>query len=219
MGRGVNSLAGRRLIKSGSGYFTYTAVPTGTTTDHRLYLNMNVPLGGDNQTDRYNISHFDSRDDPVDTGIVGIAIGTGHTFLDKDWGVEDDLYAKISMGLYLTPHLSARLAYARGDLRERSSGDFVVYENYSLDGQYYFNIQQKLRPFVTAGFGEQMWDEDLERKTFQWNAGLGLHWRLHRKWALQTDWIHYYSPSRKTYDHNVNAGLVYRFGRGEHDDW
>lgn len=219
LGRGVNWVAGRRLIKSGSGYFTYTAAPSGTATDHRLYLNMNFPWGGDEQTDRHDISHLDSRNDPVDTGIVGIAIGTGHTFLDTDWGVEDDFYTKVSLGLYFTPRLSARLAYAWTDLTERATGQSVSYENYSLDAQCYLNTQRKLRPFVTVGFGEQMWEKDLDQKTFQWNTGLGLHWKLHNKWAIQTDWIHYYSPSKKTYDHNVNAGLVYRFGRGEHDDW
>jgi hypothetical protein len=219
LGRGINRVAGRRLVKSGYGYFTYTASPAGTTTDHTLCLNMIFPLGGTDQTKRHEISHFDSRRDPVDTGIVGISLGMGHTFLDPDWGVDDSFYTKVSMGLYFTPRFSARLGYAWGDLTECSTGRVVDYENYSVDVQCYLNAKRKVRPFITAGFGEQMWAEDRALKTFQWNAGVGLHCRLHGKLALQAEWIHYYSPSEKTYDQNVNMGLIYRFGRGEHDDW
>lgn len=219
LGRGVNRLVGRSWIKSGHGYFTYTAEPHGLDTDHTVYLNMRFPIGGKNKPTWRNTNHAKIQYDPVDSGIVGIAVGTGQTFLDDKWGVEDDVYAKLSLGLYFTPRTSLRLAYARGDLIDATSGEKVIYENYSLDAQYYLNTGRKLRPYVTAGFGEQMWDEDKGRKSFQLNAGLGLHWRIHRKWALQADWVNYFSSADETHDQNINAGLVYRFGLGEHDDW
>lgn len=220
LGRGINRLAGRRWIKSGYGYFSYTAAPDGTDTDHTVYLNMQFPIGGKPEPEPIEKArHIESRKDPVDTGIVGVSVGTGHTFLDEDWGVEDNLYTKVSLGLYFTPRLSARVGYAWADLEAKDSGETVIYENYSIDAQYYLNTQQKLRPFITAGFGEQIWDEDLDQKTFQWNAGLGLHWKLHNKWALQADWVNYYSFDQDTYDQNINASFVYRFGGGEHNDW
>ena len=219
LGRGINWMVGRRWVKAGYGHFSYTAEPTGTATDHTVYLNMNFPLGGSTSPNPHEPSHFESRNDPVDTGIVGITLGGGHTFLDDKWGMEDDFYSKISLGLYFTPRLSGRIAYARGEVTEIDTGRPVTYENYSLDAQYYFNSQRKLRPFVTAGFGEQMWEKDKYQKTFHWNAGLGLHWRLHRKWALQADWINYFGTSKETYDQGINASLVYRFGQGEHNDW
>ncbi len=219
LGRGVNRVVGRRWVKSGYGYFSYTAVPDGTDTDHTVYLNMNFPIGGSHETEPIaKTRRIEYPNDPIDTGLVGFAVGGGHTLLDDKWGVEDDLYTKLSLGLYFSPRLSIRLGYAWADL-EKKSGGTVIYENYSLDAQYYLNSNRKLRPFVTAGFGEQMWDEDLERKTFQWNTGLGLHWQLHRKWALHADWINYYSFELDTYDQNLNASLVYRFGGGEHSDW
>ena len=219
LGRGVNRLVGRRWIKSGYGYFSYTATPDGEITDHTVYLNMNFPLGGaPPPEEERDVRHLEIRNDPVDTGIVGFSIGGGHTFLDKNWDVEDGFYTKVSLGLYFTPCFSARLGYAWTDLATES-GKTVIYENYSLDAQYYLNIKRKLRPYITAGFGEQIWDEDLDQKTFQWNAGLGLHWQFHRKWALHTDWINYYSFDQETYDQNINATVVYRFGQGEHADW
>ena len=221
LGRGVNRLTGRRLVKAGYGYFSYTANPTETATDHTVYLNLNIPIGGTPDPDPLptKTRHFETRNDPVNSGIVGIAIGTGHTLLDEKWGIEDDFYNKISLGLYFTPRLSSRVVYARGKPLDKATGKTVTYENYSLDVQYYLNSQRKLRPYVTAGFGEQMWNEDRNLKIFQLNAGLGLHWQLYRKWALNADWINYYSAGPDTHDQNVNVGLVYRFGRGEHADW
>ncbi|MCP4323293.1 MAG: hypothetical protein GY787_15885 [Alteromonadales bacterium] len=35
-----------------------------------------------------------------------------------------------------------------------------------------------LRPFITAGVGEMTSDEDKNKKYFQLNAGLGLHYKI-----------------------------------------
>ncbi|MEN7973386.1 MAG: DUF3943 domain-containing protein [Verrucomicrobiota bacterium] len=223
LGRGVNRMAGRHWVKSGYGYFTYTAAPTETTTDHTVYLNMNFPIGGPAgpsgpDSDKATI-RFDNRDDPVDTGIVGFAIGSGHTILDEKWEMGDGSYTKFSIGLYFTPRFSTRVAYSLGKVEDTTIGEDIFYENYSLDAQYYFNSKRKLRPYITAGFGEQLWEKERDTKSFQWNAGIGLHWQLHRKWALQADWINYYGHDEETYDQNLNASLVYRFGHGEHADW
>lgn len=220
LGQGINRLAGRRLVKTGYGYFTYTAVPSGTATDHTVYLNMSIPIGGSPDTEpEPEAIKATYSSDPVDTGLVGIAVGIGQTHLDDKWGMKDALYNKLSLGLYFTPRLSARLAYARGEVEEKATGEEITYENYSLDAQYYLNSKRKLRPYATVGIGEQLLDEDDGPKTFQWNAGLGLHWRLHRKWALQADWINYYSTAKQTFEQNINTSLVYRFGQGEHDFW
>ncbi len=217
MGRGINRLTGRKLVKSGYGYFSYA--PAVNTSGHQLYLHMRIPLGEDRAAEENKERHIEYRNDPVDTGIVGAAIGSGHVFLDEDWGVENGNYTKATLGLYFTHRFSTRLAYAQGHLRERATGRSVVYENYSLDAQYYLLPCHKLRPYLSLGFGEQLWNKDRDRRAFQWNGGVGLHYHLHPKWALQTDWHHYYSPSKKTYDHTANAGIVYRFGRGEHNEW
>ncbi len=225
IGRGVNRVVGRKWIKAGYGYFSYTAAPVessaGTDTDHTVYLNMKVPIGGSYEPEpETKARYIEYKNDPVDTGIVGFTVGTGHTFLDDKWGYEDGFYTKGTLGLYFTPRFSTRVAYARGHLDEKDTGESVIYENYSLDAQYYLLSKRKFRPYVTAGFGEQLWDEDNDQKTFQWNAGLGLHWKIHRKWALHADWINYFSSdSMETHDQTLNAAFVYRFGGGEHGDW
>ncbi len=222
LGRGINRVVGRRWIKSGYGYFSYTAVPDGEITDHTVYLNARFPIGGPRGPagpDADKTRKIDYASDPIDTGLVGFSLGGGHTFLDEKWGVEDGYYTKISLGLYFNPRFSSRLSYVWADLKVSDTGETKIYENYSLDAQYYLNTKRKLRPYITAGFGEQMWNETRHDKNFQLNAGLGLHWKLHNKWALHADWVNYFtSDSMETHDQNLSASLVYRFGGGERND-
>lgn len=220
IGRGINFVTRRKLIKAGYGYFSY--VPEKTSegeTDHQVYLNMRIPIGAAGPDEPSKITYNKHTDDPINTGIIGVGAGIGHTKMDSDWGVEDDIFTKITLGLYFTPRLSGRLEYAWGDLLERSTGKTREYENYSWNTQFYFNPKGKLRPYLSGGLGRQTWFEDNKTANFQWNGGLGLHWQFYRKLSLNADWLNYYSPSSKTHDQQFNAGIVYRFGQGERDDW
>jgi len=219
IGRAVNRITGRKTINAGYGYFSYTATPSNDETDHRLLLNMQVPLGGSKKARHAPPARLDDHADPVDTGITGISIGHGRTQLDSKWAVKDGSYTRATLGLYFSPRWSVRLAYAQGDLCDRTTEKSLIYENYSLDAQRYFNHRRTLRPYLAAGFGEQMWDKDLDRKTFQINGGFGLHWQIHRKWSLQADWILHHSLEHETSDQEFNIGILYRFGQGEHRNW
>lgn len=218
LGSGVNRITGRQMIKAGYGYFSYTAAPSGNETDHRLYLNMDFPIGGASDFEHHE-ARYEIRDEPVDTGIIGVAIGTGRAVLDDAWGIEGDDYTKVSLGLYFTPRWSSRLSYAWGDAVESATGESISYENYSLDVQRYFLEEGVIRPYVSAGIGEQMFEEDLGPSAVQLNAGLGVHVKLHRKLSLQMDWTHYRGTHTSDHDQQVNAALVYRFGDGENAAW
>ncbi|MCW8833747.1 MAG: porin family protein, partial [Colwellia sp.] len=85
----------------------------------------------------------------------------------------------------------------------------------SLDSQYYFNNQSRLRPYFTVGFGEMLWQKDNDLKTFQVNAGTGVHYKLTKKLAVQLDWRYYYSTQKSTAENNMAARLVYLLGDGE----
>ena len=98
-GRAVNFLARRKLIKAGYGYFSYnpSLTPDGET-DHQVYLNMRIPLGVSGPSEQNKITVINHQDDPVDTGIIGLSLSTGHTVLDDHWNVKDDMYTKVSLG-------------------------------------------------------------------------------------------------------------------------
>ncbi len=218
-GQFVNHVTRRNIVKAGYGYFSYVPVEHGDKTDHQVYLHVRIPIGAAGPKETSRILSMDDLEDPVDTGIVGISAGQGYTKLDDKWELQDDSYTKLTMGLYFNPRFSLRFGYAWTELEDKVSGNPVDYENYSLDTQIYLNAKHNFRPYVTAGLGEQVWERDNNLTVFQWNGGLGAHWQLHRKWALNADWINYYSPGDKTYDQQFNLGIIYRFGRGEHNDW
>ncbi|MDF7808949.1 DUF3943 domain-containing protein [Pontiellaceae bacterium B12219] len=218
-GRGVNYIFGRQLIKSGYGYFSY--VPSQTPegeTDHTVYLHMRIPIGAAGPDEPNKITTINHVDDPVDKGIIGVSGSVGYTGLDSHWNVENGLYSKITLGLYFTPRVSLRLGYAWGNL-EKTTGESIDYENYSINSQVYMNTKGRLRPYLTGGLGRQTWERDNDTANFQWNGGLGLYCKVIPKLALTADWLNYYSPSSKTYDQQYNLGLIYRFGHGEHNDW
>ena len=218
LGRGINRLTGKRLIKAGYGYVTYQTDPN-DGSGPALYFNMTIPLGITDEEEEPLPSPPRFDHDPIDTGIVGMSLGFCQVILNDHWNVEDGIGRRVTLGLYPTRRFSLRMAYARSDLEDQLTGDEIRYENYSLDGQYYFRTNRRLRPYLTAGLGEQVWDTDETRIDFQWNAGCGLHCRLNRKWALQADWINYFSTESETRDQTVGIGLTYRFGEGEHAGW
>ncbi|WP_413702091.1 outer membrane beta-barrel protein [Psychromonas sp. KJ10-10] len=105
--------------------------------------------------------------------------------------------------------------YSRATLDNTNNSNSIIYENYGISSQYYFNSSADLRPFITAGLSEMIIDEDNDADDFQLNAGLGIYYKINQNWALQTDWTHHYSRSKKTQDILLSSAIIYRFGKGE----
>ncbi|TKB49048.1 DUF3943 domain-containing protein [Ferrimonas sediminicola] len=216
IGRGINNLMGRQVVKAGTGYMTLNEVPMSNgDSDTQLQLHLRYSFGGGEGARRPPRTGQIPSDDPIDTGLVGLSIGTSWVAPDSNWGVEGGAATVMTLGLYFTPAFSTRLSYIRGDLDEKGSGKLLTYENYSLDAQYYWLGEGDLRPFITGGIGETLRDQDRDRKTFQVNGGAGLHWRWHRNWALQGQWRAFHSTRFSTTDTLAEIQLIYRFGGGE----
>ena len=225
LGRNFNYLFGKDIIKAGTGYFTFTEAPLpyGNETESQIGLKVSYVFGEDDSAALPGISgkrvvrsRYNTRtDDPIDTGIIGISAGAILIDLDKEWGKESAWGYQWSLGLYFTRSFSTRLNYSRATVDAKLGGDSVIYENYGIDSQYYFNSDSDWRPFITAGLGEMMSDEDRDQKRFQVNAGLGLHYKINNNWALQTDWRHYYSTRTERHENQFGSSIIYRFGKGE----
>jgi len=217
---GVNNLFGKEIIKAGTSYVSVKDVPIDLngTKESQIQFNISLQLGdGGNYNPSKKYRSTKKSKDPVDTGIVGMSYGFGEVFLDEYWQLADDLVTEYSLGLYFSKKFSARVSYSKTKLEQSvgKSGKEVAYENYSLDGQYYFNSQGNLRPYITTGFGEMMWEKNNELKTFQVNLGTGLHYKITNNFALQLDWRHYYSTNTKTSEDTIASRIVYLFGKGE----
>jgi outer membrane protein W len=214
---GINNVFGKEIIKAGTGYVRVKNVAIGQNgqTENKIQFNVSLQLGeGANYSPKKH-QRISQVKDPVDISIIGVSYGFGQVLLDDYWQVQDDAVTEYSLGLYFSKKFSTRVSYSKAKVEDITSGNEKSYENYSLDGQYYFNDQDSLRPYLTAGFGEMMWGKDEELKTFQVNVGTGLHYKISNKFALQVDWRHYYSKSQQTSENNIAARLVYLLGNGE----
>lgn len=225
IGRNINYLFGLDIIKAGTGYFTFqqAPLPYGNKMENQIGLKVSYLFAVNDskslpaisgKKDKYR-SYRSHTHDPVNTGIVGVSAGGVWLNLDNKWGLQD-LYGKqFSVGLYFTRTISARLNYSKAEAQEKQSHKNIIYENYSLDMQYYLNTQSDWRPFITVGVGEMMRERDREQKRFQINGGLGLHYKINDNWALQNDWRHYYSTRTDTHENQLGGTIIYRFGKGE----
>ena len=221
IGSWINNLAKRRIVRAGTGYVSYDDMPEfdnhspGAKTSKMFRVGVTYTFdqhGEPLRQKRYRAA----TDDPVDSGIVGLSVGAAQVSLDSDWGYDDGPASDWSLGLYFNKRISARLRYTHAKLERKDTGRSETYENYNFDVQYYFNSKNKTRPFLSVGIGEQIFDKDRDRKNVIWNAGVGLHHQMTPKWAVQADWLNFYSPSKHTHESVYNMRLVYRFGSGEH---
>ncbi len=214
---GVNNLFGKEIIRAGTGYVGVKdiVIDNSGRTESQVQLNISLQLGEGGNYSPKQYTRSTRKDDPVDTGIVGMSYGVGHVALDDHWLVEDGTTTEYSLGLYFSRSFSSRVSYSKAQLNQLASNDKIAYESYRLNGQYYFNTQSDWRPYVTAGFGEIMWHKDNDHKSFQVNAGAGLHYKINNNFALQVDWRHHYGTNTSTSEDAVAGNLIYFFGDGE----
>jgi len=226
IGRNVNRLFGRDLIKAGTGYVKLSeqSDTARIPNDKQVMFEINYIFGEENSAAQSGISanrgrgegySFTNSKDPVDTGIIGLSIGSGYLNFDDKRAVNNQQYGHVSLGLYFTRNFSARLNYSSTKMLQAIVEPDFNYETFSVDGQYYFNSVSKLRPYITAGVGEEILEEDKDSYNFQINAGLGMHYRVNANWALQADVVNYFTTGESTNDQQMTGKVIYRFGNGE----
>jgi outer membrane protein W len=210
---GVNNMFGKEIIRAGSGFVNINEVPFGDMgqTESQVSFNVALQLGDGGNYSSKARSRASYKKDPIDTGIIGLSYGLGHANLDDIWQIEGGTTSEYSLGLYFSRQFSSRVSYSKAKFTEAD----VNYENYSLDSQFYFNEENDFRPYITAGFGETIWQRELDSKRFQVNAGVGAHYKFTNNLALQLDWRFYHSANANTSDHNTSLRLIYLLGKGE----
>ncbi len=221
LGRGVNQMFNREIFKAGTGFVNYRPQviqaegEAGMLQENQWQVQMHFQFGdGKPLRSTPAPQYYQFNRDPIDYSMIGIGLGSGYAWLDDVWQVEDDPFAEFSLGLYFTNRYSARLNYARSHFQEISTGEDLTYENYSLSGQYYFRPETDFRPYVTAGIGEMLRDQDRDLKSFYSHAGLGLHMKLNSNIAIQTDIARYFSTRLDTQEDIFRFSLIYRLGKG-----
>jgi len=217
MSVGINNLFGKEIIKAGTGFVSFNDVKLNDNgeIENQIKLNVSLQLGdGGNYSSKKTTRAYRYKD-PIDRGIIGISYGAGYAQLDDFWAVDSGTTSEYSLGLYFTREFSGRVSYSKAKLKQTYTTSKIAYENYSLDGQYYFNTKEDFRPYLTGGFGETLWNKDDEFKSFQVNAGAGIHYKINRNFALQLDWRHFNSSNKNTSDNNISTRVIYLLGNGE----
>jgi len=222
VGRNINRLFGADIIKAGT---SYIKLSESKNSGKKIMFELNYTFGEEHQAAQQGISGkrktveyytFTPSKDPVNSSIIGLSLGVGNLHFDSKRGHRSEQYLQTSLGLYFTPTFSSRLNYTSTNMLKGMGKPTVNFESFSVDGQYYFNTNNHLRPYLTGGVGEEIWEENNDSYRFQINAGLGLHYKLNANWALQAEAINYYTDSTSTNDQQVTTKLVYRFAQGEH---
>ncbi len=216
---GINNLFGHEVFIAGTGYVNFKDVPLGINGDKESVVQLGVTYQfGSGKTYNKSLNHraaLRHHKDPVTTSIIGFSYGIVQINFDESWGLKNDTYDEMTLGLYFSKSFSARLSYASADVIDKETNKAVQFENYNISAQYYFNTDSKFRPFVLGGFGEMMREKSLEKKTFQSHLGLGLHYQINRNFAIQTDMRSFYSASKETLESTFTATLIYRLSSGE----
>ncbi len=224
LGRGINNLFGRQIVEAGTGNIRQrTMSMRDGESEELIEVSVRFPFGSGKRltSSQYSNDYYNRTNDPIDTSIIGLGVGIGYTNLDPIWQLEDDLIVETSLGLYFTRQFSARLSYARGNLKNKKVGseqiddEIFTYENYSINGQYYFRIASDYRPYITLGIGEEMRDQDRDKKSVTTHFGIGLHIKLTNKMAIQTDVRRFNSREYDTQDDLININFIYRLNKGE----
>jgi hypothetical protein len=222
IGRNINALLGRDLIKAGTGYLTVQD-GSGQGTGRQLIFTVKYLLGQDDTPAESSIIRKQrlggrgatQAGDPVHHGMVGLGMGGGFAKFDREKGVEDDFYREIFLGLSFSPRFSTRFYYQYLEPERKSSRSRMTYEKYGLDAEFFLSPAAKVRPFFSLGIGEVMWETEGKNKELQLNGTFGFHFKLDNNWSLQVAAGNYYGSESQQWDFQFGPRLVYRFGEGE----
>jgi opacity protein-like surface antigen len=127
----------------------------------------------------------------------------------------------MAFGIHFSRRWAALLNYSASNPEGTGSiaGEQVDMQNFHVDIYRYFNTQHRFRPYLVGGlgsmnvvyYGYNEWDT-------QWNAGLGLSYRITPKWFVRGDGRILYTQSDYYTDYAYMLSLVYRLLEGEHGD-
>ena len=157
----------------------------------------------------------------VTTNILELSPGIGYFSFDNNRQIENQVMGTIGFGMHLSRRWATLLNYSvlRTKSTGSASGENVDMKKYHVDVYRFFNVENRLRPYITAGVGGLQIDQQDDVGTdTQWNAGLGLSYRITAKWFIRSDARFFYNFSGHSSDMALTLTPVYRFAEGERGD-
>jgi OmpA-OmpF porin, OOP family len=124
-----------------------------------------------------------------------------------------DLYWGVRAGYNFTPNIRAELLFGYNYTKRDPGDHYCTLYQYGADLNYHFRPEQKLVPFVTAGFGglsEDFDDAEFDPHTSAYfNFGGGVEYSLTHWFALRADLRHLITLDRG--EHGLGGSLGFSF--------
>lgn len=152
--------------------------------------------------------------DEVTRDIIEVSTGIGYYNFDDDRNIEDEPMVAVGLGLQFSRRWLMLLHYSvmKYD-NERPSAEI---QKYHVDGHYFFNTKNNLRPYLVAGFGQiEINTETVNSIDNMYNAGFGVSYKMTPSWSVRTDARIFQSTNGDFQDNALTLTLAYRFGGGE----
>ena len=155
----------------------------------------------------------------INTSIIEFSPNAGYYQFDSEHQIDDSPFIGMGLGLHFTRAFALILNYSRSDTKlnnKFSDGDVDV-QKYHIDALYFFNVHEKLRPYVTLGYGQIDFKNYLneEENENNINGGIGLSFQITPKWSVRADARNFHSFGDSYNDQTFMMTLGYRVGEGE----
>ncbi|MFD2230396.1 porin family protein [Alkalimarinus sediminis] len=165
------------------------------------------------------ISSANSFAEEVNTSIIEFSPNVGYYQFDGGREIDDAPFIGMGLGLFFSRSFAAILNYSRFDteLADGSSAGDIDIQKYHIDALYFFNTEQKWRPYASLGYGQIDFKDSIQQEANETNlsVGLGLSFQMTPKWSIRGDARNFHSFDESVNDQTFMLTLGYRVGEGE----
>jgi len=159
--------------------------------------------------------------DEVTRDIVEISAVVGYYGFDNERNIDDAAMAGFGLGLHPSRRWAVLLNYAalNTTTNANSVSKKVDMQKYHVDGYRFFNTENRLRPYLVAGFGQtDLVSEGSTINKNMFNAGFGISYKMTPSWFVRTDARIFANTDNSYNDSALTLTLGYRFAGGEKAD-
>ena len=157
-------------------------------------------------------------EDLVNRDIIEISAGIGYYDFDDKRNLDDSGMAAVGLGMHFSRRWAFSLNYSALQSTTNVSGTTptVDMQKYHVDVYRYFNTENRLRPYLVAGYGQMdIVYTGVDSNETLFNGGIGLSYQLTPSWSVRSD-VRVFSHYDSDYtDNALTLVLVYRLNGGE----
>ena len=142
----------------------------------------------------------------------------GYQWIDNARGVDDATVKGIGLEYQYNNNLATEIKYLTTDPDVLSGAGDVDYDQYIIEGLYYFDGYQQARPYILAGIGHGKFDFDRigprsDQEETQLHLGAGLRQWVNDRLSVRADFRIINSIDETDVDRMLSVGISYAFGK------